>query len=61
MSSSRSSGDALTTVVTYDAEARASYQQLRDLPVAYTREMWEGVFYDFAADGSVVGIERLYA
>jgi hypothetical protein len=47
-------------IVTYDAEARASYQQMSDKPVARTVESDAGLT-DYAADGTLVGIEKLYA
>jgi uncharacterized protein YuzE len=47
--------------VEYDAEARASYQRISDKPVARTVEHEDGSIVDYAADGSTVGIERLYA
>jgi uncharacterized protein YuzE len=47
-------------IVTYDHEARASYQKVSDALIAYTREEDDGRIVDYAADGTVVGIERLY-
>jgi uncharacterized protein YuzE len=53
------SGNSITIHVTYDAEARASYQYVADKPIARTVER-DGAYVDLAADGTVVGIERLY-
>jgi uncharacterized protein YuzE len=47
-------------VVDYDAEARASYQRMSEKPIERTVEREDGAIVDLAADGTVVGIERLY-
>jgi uncharacterized protein YuzE len=52
-------GSDHTIVLTYDAEARASYQYVSDKPIVATVER-DGAYVDLAADGTVVGIERLY-
>ena len=46
--------------VKYDKRADALYVRLGDKPVARTQEFGDGRLVDYAADGSVVGIE-LYA
>lgn len=46
-------------IVEFDKEADALYIQLREQPVAFTRNLGDGRVADFAEDGSVVGIEFL--
>lgn len=60
MASNRSAATGRTIVVTYDYEARASYQYESHRPIARTVERDDGCIVDLAADGSIVGIERLY-
>lgn len=44
----------------YDPDADCAYVLINDLPHAYSREIDEARFVDFAKDGTVIGIELLY-
>jgi uncharacterized protein YuzE len=47
--------------VKYDKEVDILYIKLSDLPIKETDEGKPGVILDYAADGSIVGIEILNA
>ena len=49
----------IRTTVEYDATVDASYQRFSDKPIARTVQVSDGVYEDFAADGSLVGRETL--
>lgn len=44
----------------YDPEADCAYILINDLPHAYSKEVDETRFIDYAEDGTVIGIELLY-
>lgn len=44
----------------YDANADCAYIRINDLPHAYSKEIDETRFVDYAEDGTVIGIELLY-
>jgi uncharacterized protein YuzE len=44
----------------YDRNADAAYILINDLPFAYSNEIDETRFVDYAKDGTVIGIELLY-
>lgn len=44
----------------YDRDADAVYILINDLPFAYSIEIDESRFVDYAKDGTIIGIELLY-
>jgi len=44
----------------YDANADCAYILINGLPYAYSQEIDETRFVDYAEDGTVIGIELLY-
>jgi uncharacterized protein YuzE len=44
----------------YDHNADCAYVLINDLPHAYSKELDETRFIDYAEDGTVIGIELLY-
>lgn len=44
----------------YDADADCAYILISKLPYAYSKEIDETRFVDYAEDGTVIGIELLY-
>jgi len=44
----------------YDPEADCAYILINNLPHAYSKEIDETRFVDYAEDGTVIGIELLY-
>lgn len=44
----------------YDANADCAYILINKLPYAYSKEIDETRFVDYAEDGTVIGIELLY-
>lgn len=44
----------------YDSDADCAYILINDLPHAYSEEIDETRFVDYAEDGTVIGIELLY-
>lgn len=44
----------------YDMNADCVYIRINDLPYAYSKEIDETRFVDYAQDGTVIGIELLY-
>ncbi len=51
----------LTVKIEYSKEADALYIHLRDVPVAESQDVEEGVTLDFDANGHIVGLEVLDA
>ena len=47
--------------IEYSKDTDALYIQLRDVPVAESRDVEEGVTLDFDANGHIVGVEVLDA
>ena len=44
----------------YDSDADCVYILINDLPYAYSKELDETRFIDYAKDGTVIGVELLY-
>ena len=44
----------------YDKDADSVYILINDLPYAYSKEVDESRFIDYAKDGTVIGVELLY-
>ena len=44
----------------YDPDADCAYVRINDLPHAFSRQVDDARFVDYAADGTVIGIELLY-
>ena len=44
----------------YDPNTDCAYILINDLPHAYSKEIDEARFIDYAEDGTVIGIELLY-
>lgn len=47
--------------IEYSKEADALYVYFRELPVAKSKELEEGVVIDIGADGHIIGVEVLDA
>ena len=44
----------------YDSNEDCAYIQVSALPHAYSKELDDARFVDYAADGTVIGVELLY-